>query len=117
MEMAMTEELKIEKTQLYSIDCRTGCSCCRGENHSRGLYATYEEAERRVAMFTSLPLLASQYSKTGNYMIRHHKAEELPDGRIIVGEDRVISKDKIYAVDENGNVQGEDHLGDEGWLR
>lgn len=117
VEMGMTEATKIEKTTLYSIDCRTGCSCCRGENHSRGLYATYEEAERRVKNFESMPLLASQYSKTGRYAIQVHEAERLPDGRIIVGDERVINAEKICAVDENGNVSSEDHLGEEGWPR
>lgn len=115
MEMAMAEALKTEITAVYSIRCRTGCSCCRGENHARGLYATIEEAERRVKRFESMPLLASQYSKTGRYSIHAHDAEAIANGRYIVDQERVITVDKIHAVDANGDVSGDDHLGDEDW--
>ena len=35
--------------QVFYIECRTGCTCCRDENHYRGLYATLAEAEARIA--------------------------------------------------------------------
>lgn len=35
-------------------------------------------------IFKSLPLVASQYSKTGIYVIEEHDAEVLPDGRLII---------------------------------
>lgn len=112
----MNETVATEKIQLYSIECRTGCTCCSYENHSRGLYATMAEAERRVKNFESIPLLASQFSKTGRYSIRFHDAEKLPDGRMIVADERVIGTDKIYAVDEKGEIGGaDDRLGDAGW--
>lgn len=102
---------------VWSIECRTGCSCCSYENHTRGLYLTHEEAERRRDKFHSMPLLASQYSKTGVYHIRGHEAEKLPDGRLIVDGKRVVPPEEIFPVDAQGEVGGEDRLGDDRWPR
>lgn len=69
----------------YTIYCSTGCSCCAYENHRRGPFSSREIAEKAVAAYREIPLLASQYSRTGNYEISEHEAETLPDGRVIVG--------------------------------
>lgn len=106
-----------EKTVLYSIECRTGCTCCRYENHTRGLYGSFEEAERRRDKFRSMPLLASQYSKTGMYSINSHETEKLPDGRLIIDGKRVIQAEQVISVNEDGNIEGDDQLGDESWPR
>lgn len=76
--------------KLFIVECRTGCSCCSSENHYRGPYSSEEIAKGHVERFREMPLLSSQYSKTGNYHIREEAGELLPDGR-------VISDSKVYA--------------------
>lgn len=69
----------------YIIHCSTGCSCCNEENHYRGPYKAQKDAEDAKAGFQLNKLLASQYAPEGRYSIEEHEAEELPDGRIIIG--------------------------------
>ena len=70
----------------YIIDCRTGCSCCSSDNHKRGPYTSSSIAEEKVASFRAIPLLASQYARSGVYDIEECEAEVLPDGRLIINE-------------------------------
>ena len=69
----------------YVIECRTGCSCCSGDNHYRGPYSSKEVADRKAQSFHDARLLASQYAPNGRYHVTEHEAEQLPDGRVIVG--------------------------------
>lgn len=73
----------------FTIYCSTGCTCCSNENHYRGPFSSREIAEEKVKHFREVRLLASQYSKNGNYHIYEEEAEQLPDGRVIV-DDRVF---------------------------
>jgi len=79
----------MEKAKAFLVEARTGCTCCSRENHYRGPYKTRSEAESAIVLFKSIPLVASQYSKTGQYVIEEHDAEILPDGRLIV-QSRVL---------------------------
>lgn len=98
---------------VYVINCRTGCTCCRSENHIRGIYRTPEEAKARVARFrggTDYPV-ASQYSRTGCYSIEELSCENLSGGRIIVGGDKVYLVSKLLSVDlRDGSVDKDDYL-------
>lgn len=73
----------------FLIECRTGCTCCQSDNHYRGPFSTKEIAEKAVARYREMKLLASQYSERGNYSIRPTSLEILPDGRMIINGDRV----------------------------
>jgi len=74
----------------YMIYCSTGCTCCASENHHVGPYKHKEIAEKDKQFFHDYKRLASQYAAYGRYFISEHEAEELPDGRVIIG-DRVFS--------------------------
>lgn len=76
-------------TKAYMVYCSTGCSCCSYDNHWRGPYTARSIAEEKVVSFQAIPLVASQYARRGNYHIKEHNAEVLPDGRIII-EDRLF---------------------------
>lgn len=111
--------------KLYTVRCGTGCTCCAVENHTRGLYTSEEAAIRRIKRFESIPLLASQYSRTGRYVVRTYEVERLPDGRVIVAGERVVAQDRIFDVSEEGDLllKGDkifdgtdiDRLGDDYW--
>lgn len=83
--------MPFEKTKIFIIYCSTGCSCCSGDNHYRGPYKTREEAEKAAAGFRERSLLSSQFSATGNYSIEDRDAEILPDGRLIIDNDRICA--------------------------
>jgi len=69
----------------YTIYCSTGCTCCSYENHYRGPFSSREKAEEAKAHYKEIRLLASQFARQGNYHIEECEAEQLPDGRIILG--------------------------------
>lgn len=75
----------MSETKAYTIYASTGCSCCNYENHYRGPYRTKQDAENAANSFREQRLLASQFSKQGNYSIDEHDGEILPDGRVIIG--------------------------------
>ena len=81
--------------KIFLIEARTGCTCCSDENHIRGPYRTIEDAQRRVAYYKSKDSkywpVASQYSRRGNYYIKEISVEHLPDGRIILGGNKVFA--------------------------
>jgi hypothetical protein len=93
--------------KLFRIECRTGCTCCKEDNHYRGFYETREEAQARIDRFyrgLDYPL-ASQYARYGSYGIEGVDVEQLPDGRIIVNNERVYAPDTIVSVSfEDGSV-------------
>lgn len=89
------------KVDAYFVDCSTGCSCCRGENHERGPFSSREVADARVEQYRALPLLASQYAPRGNYSVYCREAEVLPDGRLIVDS-------RVYAGMRDDTVSGGD---------
>jgi len=80
------ESIKPTLAKAYIIECRTGCSCCSSDNHKRGPYTSRSVAEEKVASFRAIPLLASQYARSGIYDIEECEAEVLPDGRLIINE-------------------------------
>lgn len=69
----------------YLIYCSTGCTCCSYENHYCGPFDSRETAQARAEQFKASARLASQYARNGRYTISEHDAEQLPDGRIIIG--------------------------------
>jgi hypothetical protein len=75
-----------EKTKLWYIECRTGCSCCANENFDWGFYDNPEEPQEIIDCWSKGKgnPLASQYAKYGCYHLVEVEAEILPDGRIIV---------------------------------
>lgn len=75
-----------EKTKLWYIECRTGCSCCANENFDWGFYDNPEEPQKIIDSWNkgNGNPLASQYAKYGRYHLAEVEAEILPDGRIIV---------------------------------
>jgi hypothetical protein len=97
---------------LFLIECRTGCTCCQGENHYRGLYATEDDAKRRINYYRTSPdkggywPLASQYSRRGNYSVHPATIETLPDGRKIINGSTVIDADEyqVIIVNPDGSV-------------
>lgn len=80
---------EIETQPLFLVHCRTGCSCCRDENHVVGPYSTEEKAKEAVTEFRRVRRLASQYAPNGVYEVRSVDAEPISRGRWIVS-DRVI---------------------------
>jgi hypothetical protein len=44
-----------------------------------------EEADARRTKYREMPVLASQYARRGVYIIKEYDAEQLPDGRVIIG--------------------------------
>ncbi len=87
----------------FLIECRTGCTCCSDENHYRGPFSTREIAERAVKTYEDIRLLASQYAERGRYSIEEVSLELLPDGRMIIGGDRVWKEgfqDECLGLDE-----------------
>ena len=99
--------------KIYRIKCRTGCTCCRSDNHYRGLYLTKEEAEARISRFrrgVDYPV-ASQYSKYGQYTIEESSMEEISGDRLVVGGTLVYNKNEIVHVNLNdGSVSKDDYL-------
>ena len=106
-------------SKIFAIQCRTGCTCCRSDNHFRGLYLTREEAQARIDRFRrgiDNPV-ASQYSRYGQYSIEEEDCEEISGDRIIVGNKKVYFKSQIATVNlEDGSLlnwnkeQGDDYL-------
>jgi hypothetical protein len=103
---------------LYKIECRTGCTCCANDNHYRGFYLSREEALARITRFSNgldNPV-GSQYARYGSYGIEKVDCEQLPDGRIIIDNERVFQPESIVHINiEDGSIlQGEEviiHIG------
>ena len=55
--------------------------------------------------FYDLPLLASQYAHRGRYEISEHDVEQLPDGRVILFDEKVFHPEKIFDVTEDGSLK------------
>lgn len=92
----------MNKTKIYFIECRTGCSCCANENHYRGPYYIKRDAERRISFFETGPWwpISSQYANRGIYDIVEISCEDLGDGRFIIG-DRVYDGCEIVFMEIN----------------
>jgi hypothetical protein len=80
-----------EKTTVYIIECRTGCTCCSGENHYRGPFSTIHMAKHAETLLRESGIIGSQYAPSGVFTISEMSCERLPDGRLIIGGDRVVS--------------------------
>jgi len=97
--------------KLILIECRTGCTCCSSDNHYRGPYKTVDDAKRRIASFLAPDSkfwpVASQYAHRGNYSVQEVEAEQLPDGRIIVGESRVYPETTCIEVNPDGMISSD----------
>ena len=95
-------------TKIFLIRARTGCTCCSEENHYRGPYRTYEDAQRRIEYYLHLDSkywpLASQYAKRGTYSIVELTVEEISEGRYIIDGDTVVSSIAFVAVGDDGTV-------------
>ena len=75
---------------VYFVYASTGCSCCNYENHYRGPWRSRDAAEAMIARYHADRLLASQYARNGRYTVEERQAELLPDGRLIVENNRVL---------------------------
>lgn len=96
-----------ELVDLWLIKCRTGCTCCSGENHFRGPYRDKESAERRRDSFLAKDSkfwpVASQYARRGSYSIACYQAEPITKGRFIL-DDLVVGDIRFVEVAEDGSV-------------
>ena len=94
--------------QVFTILCRTGCTCCSGENHYRGPYKTRGDAERRVAHFlndkNSFCPVASRYARRGRYTAYESKMEILDDGRAILASEVLDKTPAFVEVRPDGTV-------------
>jgi len=101
-------ESALPSTQIFTIHCRTGCTCCSGDNHWRGPYRTDGDATRRIAHFRNpenkFCPVASQYSRRGNYSIHEDKMETLPDGRAIIRSEVLEETPEFIEVADDGSV-------------
>lgn len=97
----LSELRAVRGRTVYFVDCSTGCSCCRGEDHERGPFSSRAIAEARVEQYQSAPLLGSQYALRGSYQIYERKAEVLPDERLVVDG-------RVYAGVVDETVAGSD---------
>jgi hypothetical protein len=95
----------IEKKIGYYIHGNTGCSCCRHENFIEGLIIEENDALDELARHEKYRTVRSQYSSTGIYSLYKAEYEELPDGRIILGN-RVFDDIRFH---ENGSIAEEIH--------
>lgn len=92
---------------VYFIFASTGCSCCSHENHYRGPWRSREAAQGMVSRYTADRLVASQYARSGHYTIEEFQAELLPDGRLIINNNRVIEavlNDEDYGCRIDGDL-------------
>lgn len=100
----MSEEFKPDCFEAAILYCSTGCTCCREDNHYRGIYRDKAAAERRKARFLDgkdYPV-CSQYAKYGRYEVKPVTVERIPGNRLIV-ENRVFDA-KIIDVAEDGSL-------------
>ena len=90
--------------KIYTIDCRTGCSCCSSENHELGYFETKLEAESRIARFLrgqDYPL-ASQYAQFGRYSVSEIECEKITTSkgeRYMLDDDKVIEPFEFCKID------------------
>ena len=105
--------MSMEKKTVFYIVCQTGCNCCQDVNHSRGFYATREDAQRRIDRWKKgiHNPLASQYSRFGNYSIYETTVEEISDNRLIVGY-TVIPENEFFMIEvaEDGSTRIDDTI-------
>lgn len=80
------------KITAYLIRCSTGCTCCRSENELHGPFQSLEDAQDRAESFSRSRMLASQYAPNGVYEIESIEAEQLPDGRLILGNTLIAER-------------------------
>ena len=85
-----------ERKTVWWIECKTGCSCCAGDNFDLGFWDNPDEPQAWIDQWRQgidNPL-GSQYAKYGVYWLNKSEAEILPDGRWIV-EDTVFSAEEV----------------------
>ena len=106
----------METTKVYTIEARTGCSCCSDDNHYRGFYRTREDAERRIQFYLTSSgsnlyyPLGSQYAHRGRYSVQEDQIEILPDGRWIFEGSRVIDNGNFIDVAADGSATTEERI-------
>lgn len=64
----------------------TGCSCCRHENRIFGPFSTLIAAQTQRDRNNVGTQFASQYAAHGCHSISKADAEQLGDGRIVIGD-------------------------------
>jgi len=91
---------------IFLIECRTGCSCCSYENHYRGPYKTFEDAEKRIKYFQTSDYypIASQFARRGRYNIKTISVEKIPGERFILDSNRVIDCLNFIEVNKDGSI-------------
>lgn len=92
----------------YAIECRTGCSCCSGDNHYRGPYKTKEDAERRIKFFKTPDSgycpVASQFARRGSYCVEEITIEDIGGNRSILDDSYIIYNIRFINVNDDGNI-------------
>lgn len=63
----------------------TGCTCCRSDNRIFGPFKELDSAKSRRESNIASKNFASQYTTTGRHTLGSSEAEQLPDGRLIIG--------------------------------
>lgn len=99
--------------KIYTIESRTGCTCCRYDNFWRGFYATENEAETRANRFRTgvEHIISSRYSKYGHHKVVEHSYEEISNNRFILDGTEVFDKAPFVRVNlEDGSIiSGTEH--------
>ncbi len=90
--------------KLYFILARTGCSCCRNENHYRGPYIDHGSAERRIRYYKissgvdAYWPLASQFARRGAYNVVEMSVEFISGNRAIIDNTHVVPSSALVPV-------------------
>lgn len=92
----------------YLVECRTGCSCCSGDNHYRGPYKIKEDAERGIEYFRTsnngFCPVSSQFSRRGSYYIKEITIEGISEDRYIINDNIVIHDFNYINVNDDGSI-------------
>ena len=93
---------------LFFIEARTGCSCCRENNHIRGPYKFKKDAEKRINYYLSKDSkywpIGSQFYPQGSYHVLAEEVEEISRDRWIIW-DRVFTSTGFIDVQEDGSLK------------
>lgn len=85
----------IPSTAAYFTISTTGCTCCRQENQIEGPFLSLEDARSNRDANYRTKQFASQYADHGVHKIGWAPYEQLPDGRLIIG-DRIFQPETTF---------------------
>ena len=55
--------------QFWTVECRTGCSCCADQNHYYGICASEKLATDALPKLSARKHLGSQFAESGRYKL------------------------------------------------